>query len=81
MATETFYNESGTSPPVRRNAPRNDGYLLGFTHWAQPLMAVTDEYEEIVLGFKKGKNGISYVGVSGRVVPAQGTALFQLGGQ
>lgn len=58
---------------------RNEGYLLGFTPWSQPLMAVTDDYEEIVLGFKKGKGGISYVAVSGRIIPAEGTALFQLG--
>ena len=75
MATETFYNESGTSPPAVT------GYKLGFTPWAQPLMAVTDDYEAIVLGFKRSKfNGISYVAVDGRIVPAEGTALFALGG-
>jgi len=74
MATEEFYCESGNSPPAVR------GYKLGFTPWSQPLLAVCDEYEEIVVGFKRSKtNGISYVGVSGRIVPAQGTALFQLG--
>ena len=75
MDTETFYNESGTSPPAVT------GYKLGFTPWAQPLMAVTDDYEVIVLGFKRSKfNGISYVAVDGRIVPAEGTALFALGG-
>ena len=64
---------------VMNSATRNDGYLLGFTPWSQPLMAVTDNYEEIVLGFKKGKDGITYVGVSGRLVPSEGTALFNLG--
>ena len=44
-------------------------------------MAVTDDYEVIVLGFKRSKfNGISYVAVDGRIVPAEGTALFALGG-
>ena len=81
MATEVFYNESGTSPPVRKNASRNDQYKLGFTPWTQPLLASTDDYEEICLGFKIGKNGVTYVGVSGRNVPAAGTALFQLGAQ
>lgn len=60
---------------------RNPNFKLGFSAWAQPLMAVTDDYEEIVVGFKKGREGISYVGVSGRNVPAAGTALFQLGAQ
>lgn len=60
---------------------RNDNYKLGFTPWGQPMMAITDDYEEICLGFKIGKNGVSYVGVSSRHVPAEGTALFALGGQ
>lgn len=58
-----------------------EGRQLGFTPWAQPLLASTDDYEEVCLGFKIGKNGVTYVGVSGRNVPAQGTALFQLGAQ
>ena len=82
MATEVFYNESGTSPPIqKKNASRQDNYKLGFTPWAQPLLASTDDYEEVCLGFKIGKNGVTYVGVSGRNVPTAGTALFQLGAQ
>ncbi len=60
---------------------RNHNFKLGFSPWAQPLMAITDDYEEIVIGFKKGKDGITFVGISGRIVPAEGTALFQLGAQ
>lgn len=57
-------------------------YQLGFTPWSQPMLAVTDDYEEVVVGFKRSKTeGISYVGVSGRIVPARGTSLFQLGVQ
>ena len=63
------------------NGSRNKGYLLGFTPWSQPMLAVTDHYEELVLGFKTSKDGVSYYGVSGRLVPAEGTALFQLGVQ
>ena len=76
MTTQHPYSESGSSPPSK-----SSGYLLGFTPWAHPLMVVTDDYEEICLGFKRGKNGIKYVGVSGRLVPAEGTALYQLGAQ
>ena len=76
MATETFYNESGTSPPL------GTGYKLSFTPWGSRLMAVTDDYEVIVLGFKRSKfNGNSFVAVDGRIVPAEGTALFALGAQ
>ena len=59
----------------------NDNYKLGFTPWAHPLLACTDDYEEICFGFKTGKNGVTYVGVSGRLVPAEGTALYELGAQ
>ena len=63
------------------SADRNPNFKLGFSAWSQRLMAVTDDYEEIVLGFKKGREGvITYVGVSGRQIPAQGTSLFALGG-
>ena len=54
-------------------------FLLKFTAWATPLMAETDSYSEIVLGFKYSPRGIVYIGVSGREIPAEGTALFQLG--
>ena len=64
MATETFYNESGTSPPKKRH-----GFQLKFTHWAQPMMAVTDHYEEIVLGFRITTRGVVYMAASGRVCP------------
>lgn len=60
---------------------RNDSYKLGFTPWSQPMMAVTDDYEELVVGFKIGQEGFSYDGVSGRHVPAEGTDLFTLGAQ
>ena len=57
MATETIYCESGNSLPAVT------GYKLGFTPWAHPVMAVTDVYEVIVLGFKRSKfNGITLRG-------------------
>lgn len=52
---------------------------LKFTPWGMPLLAVTDDYEEIVVGFRFSVRGMIYIGVSGREVPAQGTALYQLG--
>ena len=64
----------------RRTAPapvRN--YELGFTPWASPMLAVTDSYEQIVLGFRTGKSGVLYVAIDGRNIPAEGTALFHLG--
>ena len=54
-------------------------FLLKFTPWATPLMAVTDDYETVVLGFKYSQRGLVYVGVCGREVPAKEAALFQLG--
>ena len=74
MATEVFYSESGTSPPRKKKE-----FHLTFTPWAQPMMAVTDDYEEIVLGFRVAKRGIVFMAASGREVPAKGTALFALG--
>ena len=86
MATESFYTESGSSPPRRANVPAPDKFpghfALGFTPWAQPMLAVTDTYEVVVLGFKylRGQ-GYKYQGVDGRLVSAEGTALFQLGAE
>lgn len=57
----------------------NTPFKLAFTPWAAPLLAETDAYSEIVLGFRYSSKGVVYVGVSGRNVPAEGTALFQLG--
>ncbi|WP_114991960.1 hypothetical protein [Synechococcus sp. UW179A] len=74
MDRETFYNESGTSPPRKRH-----GFELKFTAWGQPMQAVTDHYEEIVLGFRITSRGVIYMAASGREIPAQGTALFALG--
>ena len=54
-------------------------FQLKFTHWSQPLMAVTDDYEEIVLGFRITSRGVVYMAVSGREIPAQGATLFALG--
>jgi len=73
MATEIFYNDSGNSPPRRKS------FELKFTHWSQPMLAVTDHYEEIVLGFRITSQGVIYMAASGREVPASGAALFQLG--
>lgn len=57
----------------------NASFQLKFTQWAQPLLAVTDDYEEIVLGFRITSRGVVYMAASGREIPAQGTALFALG--
>ena len=72
-ATQHPYSESGNSPPRRKN------FELKFTPWSQPMMAVTDSYETIVLGFRFTTRGVIYMGVDGREIPAQGTALFALG--
>ena len=79
MTTQAFYTESGNSPPRRIPGGNSGGFKLAFTAWAVPLMAETDSYCEIVLGFRYSAKGVTYVGVSGRNIPAEGTALFQLG--
>lgn len=73
MANETFYTESGNSPPKRK------GFELKWTPWATPLLAVTDDYEEVVLGFRVTSRGMVYMAASGREVPAKDAALFHLG--
>ena len=65
MATETFYTESGNSPPRKTH-----GFQLKFTHWSQPMQAVTDHYEEIILGFRITSRGVVDMAVSGREIPA-----------
>ena len=57
----------------------NASFQLKFTPWAQPMQAVTDNYEDIVLGFRITSRGVVYMAASGREVPALGAALFQLG--